>query len=43
MQMTQEQVEEWSNGRDQYVADKEEETLRCKQWNYCAVSAFMMM
>ena len=27
MQMTQEQVEEWSNNPDQYVADEEEETF----------------
>ena len=27
MQMTQEQVEEWSSNPDQYVADEEEETF----------------
>ena len=27
MQMTQEQVEDWSNSPDQYVADEEEETF----------------
>ena len=27
MQMTQEQVEEWSQNPDQYVADEEEETF----------------